>query len=337
MSRMERIYRIGQLLSERRPISRSMLLDDLEVSPATLKRDLEYMRDRLRAPVEWHRESGGYRFAPDENGRTYQLPGLWFSSTEIVALLTMRQLLDTLGPGLLSKRTEPFISRMRQILQQEDFPVAAFENRIRIRRTGAHLWEPEHFMPVASAVLQRQRLDIVHHSRFRDDTLSRQISPQRLTHYRENWYVDAFCHLRNELRSFSLSALREVAVSPMGAIEVAPEEMAAVLDSGYGIFSGRAPEWAELVFSSARARWVKNEIWHADQEAWFDNDGRFHLRFPFSDPREVTMDVLRHLPEVSIVAPESLKVRVTEMLETALRQMQGSSSDEPEGSQNTGS
>ena len=337
MSRMERIYRIGQLLSERRTISRSMLLEDLEVSPATLKRDLEYMRDRLRAPVEWHRESGGYRFAPDQNGAAYQLPGLWFSSTEIVALLTMRHLLDTLGPGLLSKRTEPFISRMRQILQQEDFSVAAFENRIRIRRSGAHLWEPEHFMPVASAVLKRQRLDIVHHSRFRDDTLSRQISPQRLTHYRENWYVDAFCHLRNELRSFSLSALREVAVSPLGAIEVAPEEMAAVLDSGYGIFSGRAAEWAELVFSSQRARWVKNEIWHADQEAWFDNAGRYHLRFPFSDPREVTMDVLRHLPEVSIVAPESLKVRVTEMLETALRQMQGSSSDEPDSSQNTGS
>lgn len=58
MSRMERIYRIGQRLSERRTILRSMLLDDLEVSSATLKRDLGYMRDRLRAPVEWHRESG---------------------------------------------------------------------------------------------------------------------------------------------------------------------------------------------------------------------------------------------------------------------------------------
>ena len=91
------------------------------------------------------------------------------------------------------------------------------------------------------------------------------------------------------------------------------------------------------MFSSQRARWVKNEIWHADQEAWFDEDGRYHLRFPFSDPREVTMDVLRHLPEVSIVAPESLKVRVTEMLETALRQMRGSSSGEPDGSQKTGS
>jgi predicted DNA-binding transcriptional regulator YafY len=334
---MERIYRIGQLLSERKSVSRDFLLSDLEISLATLKRDIEYMRDRLRAPVEWDRESGGYKFAVGEAGKTYQLPGLWFSATEIVALLTMRQLLDSLGPGLLSAQTEPFVSRMRQILKQENLPVAAFEKRIRIRRNGAHLWEPEHFMPVASAVLQRRRLDIIHHSRFRNETLSRQISPQRLTHYRENWYLDAFCHLRNELRSFSLSALREVSTSELDAVEVAPEELAAVLDSGYGIFSGRAPEWAELVFSSERARWVSQEMWHAEQESWFDSYGRYHLRFPFSDPREVSMDVLRHVPEVRVVSPVSLRERVTALLEDALRQMQGSSLDELGEGHNTGS
>lgn len=335
MSRMERIFRIGQLLSERKSVSRSLLLSELEVSPATLKRDLGYMRDRLRAPVHWDRESGGYRFAASDSGKSFQLPGLWFSAAEIVALLTMRQLLDTLGPGLLSAQTEPFISRMRQILEQEDLPVAAFEKRIRIRRNGAHIWEPQHFMPVASAVLQRRRLDIVHHSRFRDETLSRQISPQRLTHYRENWYLDAWCHLRNELRSFSLSALREVSISELDAVEVASEELEAVLDSGYGIFSGREPEWAELVFSSERARWVRHETWHPDQQAWFDSEGRYHLRFPFSDPREVSMDVLRHVPEVSVISPVSLRDRIAALLEEALRQMRGGSLDEPAISQNT--
>lgn len=98
-------------------------------------------------------------------------------------------------------------------------------------------------MPVASAVLQRRPLEIVHHSRTRDESLlSRQMSHQRLTHYRENWYVDAFCHLLNQLRSFSLSALRDVIVSALDAIEVAPAELAAVLDSGYGAFSGGALE-----------------------------------------------------------------------------------------------
>lgn len=321
MSRTERVYRIGQLLTERKSVSRSYLLSDLEISPATLKRDLEYMRERLNAPIEWDRDAGGYRFGTDRLGNRYQLPGLWFSAAEIVALLTMRQLLDSLGPGLISAKTEPFLSKMRQIVEHEKIPVAAFENRICIRRRGAHICEPEHFMPIASAVLQRKRLNILHHGRQRNETLLRQVSPQRLTHYRENWYLDAWCHLRGELRSFSLSALREVVVCDIDAVEVAVEEIAAVFDSGYGIFSGREPEWAELVFSSERARWVSQELWHADQQTWFDSEGRYHLRFPYSDPREVCMDVLRHVPEVRVISPASLRSRVTELLNEALQKI----------------
>ncbi|MBY0243241.1 MAG: WYL domain-containing protein [Burkholderiaceae bacterium] len=320
MSRTERIYRIGQLLTERKTVSRSYLLTDLEISPATLKRDLEYMRERLNAPIEWDRDAGGYRFRTDSSTSRYQFPGLWFSATEIVALLTMRQLLDSLEPKVISAKTEPFLSKMRKIVEQENIPVAALEKRIRIRRQ-ARICEFEHFMPVASAVLQRKRMNILHHGKQRDETLLRQVSPQRLTHYRENWYLDAWCHLRGELRSFSLSALREVIVCDIDAVEVPAEELAAVLDSGYGIFSGREPEWAELVFSNERARWVSQELWHDDQEAWFDSDGRYHLRFPYSDPREVCMDVLRHVPEVRVVSPASLRSRITTLLNEALQRI----------------
>ena len=51
MDRTERFYRIDQLLQERGVVARDVFLDELEVSLATFKRDLEYMRDRLNAPV----------------------------------------------------------------------------------------------------------------------------------------------------------------------------------------------------------------------------------------------------------------------------------------------
>lgn len=321
MSRTERIYRIARLLSDKRVVSRDLLLDDLEVSHATLKRDLEYMRDRLSAPIEWDRDSGGYRIGPDGGGGVWQLPGLWFTPSEIIALLTMRQLLDSLGPGLISRQIEPVLARMRLLVEGETVGVDVFEKRICIRRPGAHIYEPEHFMPVAAAVMKRQRLLIRHYSKLRDETLQREISPQRLTHYRENWYVDAWCHLRDELRSFSLSALRDVKVLAKDAREVVEGELAAVLDSGYGIFSGPTPEWAELVFSSERAKWVSQEVWHNDQKTWFDGEGRYHLSFPYSDPREVSMDILRHVPEVSVVAPVSLRERVRALLAEAMEKI----------------
>ncbi len=51
MSMNERLYQIDQLLHDRRSITFQELLQKLEVSPATLKRDLSYMRDRLHAPI----------------------------------------------------------------------------------------------------------------------------------------------------------------------------------------------------------------------------------------------------------------------------------------------
>jgi len=249
------------------------------------------------------------------------LPGLWLRSEEIYALLTMRQLIGGLSPGLLSAQLEPLLLKMHLLLDGEQVFMEAFEKRIRIHRLNARGVESTHFIPVASAVLKRKRLIITHHNKMRNETVTRTISPQRLTHYRENWYVDAWCHLRNELRSFGLSALREVQSSETAALEVPDDELGKVLDAGYGIFSGRQVQWAELVFSIERARWVSLETWHAEQESWFDEAGRYHLRFPYSDPREVSMDILRHVPEVTIVAPDALRSSVLALLDDALKRI----------------
>lgn len=318
VNQTERLYRIDQLLNERKVVSLDTFLAELEVSLATFKRDLEYLRGRLNAPIVFDRDAGGYRFGEQGAGGRYELPGLWFNAAEIHALLTMRQLLHNLGPGLLTAQLEPLLDRMRLLLDGDNVSMASFEERIHFHRVSARSYIPAHFRPVTTALVQRRRLLIAHHNKFRDEMLMREISPQRLTHYRENWYVDAWCHLREELRSFSLSSVHEVSTLDTAAREVPAAELAAVLDAGYGIFSGKEVEWAELVFSPERARWVSQEVWHPQQEGRFDDSGRYHLRFPYSDPREVTMDILRHVPEVCIVGPEALRARVKSLLSRAI-------------------
>ena len=318
MNRTERLYRIDRMLHERRVVPVGDFLSELQVSPATFKRDLEYLRDRLNAPLVWDREAGGYRFDRQGVGDAYELPGLWFSASEIHALLTMQQLLSSLGPGLLTPHVEPLLARLRMLLDREDVPFDAVEKRIRIQRVNARAYEPEHFAPIATAVLQRRRIVIDHHHRRRNETIRREVSPQRLNYYRENWYLDAWCHFRNEMRSFGLDAIRGVSLGIETAMEVTDEEVAAVLDAGYGIFSGRDIEYAELEFTASRAQWVAKETWHPEQQAWFTDTGAYRLRLPFSNPIELTMDILRHVPEVRVISPESLRDRVRAQLTEAL-------------------
>lgn len=320
MDRTARLYRIDHL-TERKVVPLQVFLEELEVSLATFKRDLEYLRDRLNAPIIWDRDAGGYRFEKSGVGDKYELPGLWFNASEIHALLTMQQLLTSLGPGLLTPHIEPLLARLRMLLDSENIPVDAFEKRIRIQRLNARTYEPEHFLPVATAVLQRKRLVIDHYSKSRNETLRREVSPQRLNYYRENWYLDAWCHLRKGLRSFALDAFRSVSLLHDKAKTVSDKELSASLDSGYGIFSGKSLDWAELAFSSERARWVSKEQWHPQQESWTTDDGTYYLRVPYSDPRELCMEILRHTPEVRIVSPASLRQRVIEQLQCALQKI----------------
>ncbi|MCA3077131.1 MAG: DeoR family transcriptional regulator, partial [Rhodocyclaceae bacterium] len=119
MNPIERFYRIDQLLTEHGSLSMQSLCAALEVSRATAKRDLTYMRDRLNAPIVFDRFIGGYRFekSKSRSGPRYALPGLWFSSDEIHALMTMNALLKELDPdGFIGAEVRPRIDRLEGLL-----------------------------------------------------------------------------------------------------------------------------------------------------------------------------------------------------------------------------
>ena len=320
MDRLERFYKIDQLLQSGRSVSFARLQTSLGgLSRAQLKRDLEYMKSRFHAPIEYHRESNGYRFGKPGVGPKYELPGLWFSADEIHALLTMQQLLEGLQPGLLTPHVKPLLARLNVILGAGDHSHEEVAKRVRVLRQAARELEHEHFTLVAQATLARRRLRVAHYNRMEDRETEREISPQRLVHYRDNWYVDAYCHLREGLRSFSIDAIRRAELLAARAKDVPKTELDDFMKAGYGIFSGRNVAWAKLKFSPLAARWVAFQKWHSQQRGAFERDGHYVLELPYADDRELVMDILKHGPDVEVLGPPALRARVRDQLKTALQ------------------
>ena len=141
----------------------------------------------------------------------------------------------------------------------------------------------------------------------RGDVTEREVSPQRLVYYRANWYLDTWDHLRNDIRSFSLDAVRKAEMLATKARDVPDAQLDEVLAAGYGIFGGRKVQWAVLRFSAERARYVSLEEWHPKQKARWEKDGRYVLEVPFSSEKELVMDILKHGAEVEVLAPPSLR------------------------------
>ena len=317
MDRTERFYKIDQLLQGGRSIAFVKLMEGLGISRAQLKRDLAYMRDRLNAPIEYDRETNGYRFGKPLSGPRYGLPGLWFSPAEIHALLSMQHLLENLQPGLLTPHVKPLLARFSAILGSSSYPSEEVVKRVRLLRLAARELKQERFALVAQATLGRRRLRIRHYNRMEERKTERTISPQRLVHYRDNWYVDSWCHLRQDLRSFSIDAIQAAELLEDRAKEVAKADLDDYLKSGYGIFAGKKVAWATLKFSPLAARWVSVQTWHSKQKASFNDDGSYLLSIPYSNDRELVMDILKFGPEVEVLEPETLRKQVGEQLASA--------------------
>jgi len=178
---------------------------------------------------------------------------------------------------------------------------------VRIIQLAQRGVRPRHFEQVATALAQRKRLHIAYTARGNGHATEREVSPLRLVHYRDNWYLDAWCHMRHGLRNFALDAITHVVPLTQAAREVSDAKLNTTFGPGYGIFSGGAVHWARLRFSPERARWVAQEQWHPEQSGKHGNDGSYLLRLPYTDHRELVMDILKHGAHCEVLGPAALR------------------------------
>jgi len=323
MDRTERFYKIEMLIRSRGCVHIDTLLGELEVSRATLKRDLLYLRDRLGAPIEYDAQLRGYRFAEQSwRGVKHELPGIWLSEHELHALLTLHQMLEGLDEGeLLGRHLAPMFERIHAMLGLDEKEARELQRRVKLISTARRRASTAQFETVCGAVLKGQRLEMDYRKRSGGGVGGverREVSPQRLVHYRHAWYLDAWCHKSEGLRRFALDAMQSARLLDNKAQRLPLKALEAELDRGYGIFAGGTEQWAELRFSPAAAAWVAQEEWHPKQQAQRHEDGALTLKLPYVDATELLMDLLRHAGEVQVIAPERLRQAYAERLRSAV-------------------
>ena len=356
MSKTARILELVRILRAKGYMSKQQILERFEVAEPTFKRDLAFLRDEYGAQVKYDPQEKVYRLVSAgtvplgaiPSGNMAEVPGLWFNEQELHSLLTMYELLKGHGgQGVVGEALAPFKDKIEDLLariandrqqrrrvttamQQESTVFSgnsleerskAVRHRIRILPMAARRTPGEQLTQVADAVIGRKRLRISYHNRTRNDETQRDISPQRLVHYRDNWYVDAYCHLRERISTFSVDAITRVKTLSEAAVDITDDDLNNTLTSSYGIFSGKPTGTCTLLFSEERSRWVSDEIWHPDQDGkWVDGpSGRqWQLSFPYSDLRELLMDVLKHGDQVRVLEPQALQQEVQKVCKAIL-------------------
>jgi len=309
VDKFDRIFQLHAILSQRRtPIPLDELMQKLECSKSTVLRTINSLKDHLNAPVVFDKEAGGYHYGRPETGEAFELPGLWFTAHELQALALMQRLIKDAGGGLLEEHFGALAKRLDELTKHQRLNLGEAQQRLRFPALAARP-AGTNFNTVAQAALKRQKLWLEYHARSTNEVTERTVSPQRIVHYREAWYLDAWDEGKDALRSFSIDRIRRATVLDERALDVAETDLDEHYSTAYGIFGGKADKVAILRFTPERARWVAVEQWHPQQEGTWLADGSYELRLPYRESRELGMDVIRHGAEVDGAGPRQRALR----------------------------
>lgn len=340
MDRTERVALLHGLLTHHRyGLSNERLMREAGCSRTTLYRDLSFMRDTLGAPLEHEGDPARiWRYVGSGAGG-FQLPGVWLSADELYALMLAQQVLQRSGGGLLGQALGPLQPRIHKLLGDRALRL----DRLRVLRAQARPCDPSVFRIVTESVLDARQLRFRYQARSTAQESERVVSPQRLTHHRDNWYLDAWGEsaredaqqpaptnargdaegrtaARSTMRRFALDRIKQPQLCAEASIDVPVEELDASQEAGYGIFAGPAVATAVIRFTPHAARWIADEVWHPAQKRRTLPDGSLELTLPYANPRELLMDVQRYGADAEVIRPLELRVQMREMLVAALGQ-----------------
>ena len=316
MSEIDRLYSYKSLFLKRRLISQSEILSSLEISTATFKRDLSKLRDRLNLPIIYDRTLRGYRLDKDTSPNGFS--SAIFSKEEILVFSTIQYILTQFEPHLFNSALKPLKTKIEFMLNDIGLTESDVMSRIKFLYSRKRTLNYDIFERLLSASFNRKKVSIRYLDSQSNITIERTISPQQLIYYKDNWYMDAWCHFRNDVRTFALDAIEACTIVNESVKELNIAENKRMDRVDYGIFIGRVQQWAKIKINSKSASWVIREEWHPDQKTHMGSDGWLTLEIPYSDSREILAEILKLGNNAMVLEPKELKNSHVENLQLTL-------------------
>jgi predicted DNA-binding transcriptional regulator YafY len=305
------------------PNSRT-LAEELEVTRRTVVRDLTFLRDQLRAPIEFDPRRNGYHYSEP----TFRLPYLQVSEGELFALYVAEQMLRQF-------QGTPFEADLRSALDKLSGMLLE-EVSIRLDERAEMLsvlpavqvrYDPDCFRTVLAAVCARRRLEMMYWSRVRNETNRRQLDPYCLALIGDGWHAIGYCHRRAEVRMFAVQRMSEVRETGESFDRPADFRLEEYMKGSFRAMRGEGEYDVVLRFSPGIAGLIAEWHWHSSQVLEPQRDGSLILRLHLNDLREVKRWVMFWGAECSVVAPDELRDLVVSEMSQILRETEAAPID----------
>ncbi len=281
---------------------------DWEISTKTAQRDIDFLRDRMGAPIEYDALRRGYTYTEP----TFMLPAVQMNEGELAALLMGSKMLTAFQGTPIAEKLTAVFEKLSALLP-ENITVRPEELFTRFSFTAPPA------MPLSSNVwkkvvqgLETQRMLEIRYRNWRGEATHR-VSPVHLANLQGDWYLFVQFEGFDNFRQIALSRIQNIKLLRKQSDIQGTFDTDKELADTFSKFAGEnKPFRLTVQFSKEIADEVISRQWHPKQETKILKDGRVEISFDAKGDIEVQRWILAFGRHAKVKAPKWLKEQITE-------------------------
>ena len=310
LRQQERIFQLDELLRNHDRSTAQYLADRLEVSERTVRADIEFLRNRLSAPIKYSKKLGFHYEDPSWRLSTYPL-----TQGELFALTIGARMLAAYSGSAYRQELETAITRLSERLPEQSWvDLQKLSQEHMLFRSGASVdLDPEIWQRLENACHQQHSVLMTYYTAGRNATSDRQLDPYFLHIYRgTNPYLIGYCHNRQMVRSFRIDRIRQIEVLPDKFVRDPTFDAQKYLDDIFQYEAGGSLLEVKIEFDRETAPYVKDRRWHPSQSIEEYSDGPIALSMTVKGINDVKRWVLGYGKGAKVTSPPELVKLVCE-------------------------
>ncbi len=316
-TKLERILYIDTLIQNSRYPSVNTFREHFEVSKRTIINDIQFLKDRLKAPIKFSRSHGGY-FYSDPSWRLSIFP---VSEGDLLGFFLSVELTHRYLGTPFEKPLRDSIQRLTSMLPDKvQISIDELSSHFSVRTGATSKTPPETLVALQQAIQDRHPVDMMYFTAQRGEETQRIVHPYHLFNMHGEWYLIAYDLFRQGVRQFALPRIRSWKVLTNESFEIDPA-FSPEYYFGQSFQSEHGEELVEvtLLFDAYQARYIRERIWHASQHIEEQHDGSLLMSFSTGAIGEVQRWIMSYGSHVRVIAPENLSKAIISEFRASLQ------------------
>lgn len=313
-----RLLEIDRMIREGGYPNAPQLEKKFEVSRSTIMRDLEFLRERYNAPLEYDADKNGYYYTDP----TFFIKSVMLSEGELFTVSTIIPLLEQYKNTPLEASFKSIFQKITDMLPEEVSVNSSFASGgIQFISDPLPNIEAGVFNTVFKAVKLRVSMDFQYCSLGQQEYTPRRLNPYQVICQKGNWYVIGYCHKAEAVRIYSLSRMKKLSCTKKTFTVPADFDIRNHVDPNFGVWNNPTkPVKVELLFSKEISTYILERSWHEGQKMKQYKDGSVYLSFKSNQMQESLFWILHFGSAVKVLNPPELVEKVKKEAKKILKQ-----------------